>query len=77
MGVPGTKSVLTPHNLAAKEEAFLGYIWKLPDNEYIPEELASIPVHQKWRHFARAGDDHAIGPKSYLEGITKAHHRNR
>lgn len=42
MGEPATKSVLTPHNLAAKEEAFLGHIWKLPENEYIAEELASI-----------------------------------
>lgn len=80
MGDPGTKAVLTMHNLCAELESFLRYRTNevLSDAELLcrAKRMRVIPSAW-WRHFACSGDDHAaLGPRSYLQGITLAHSLN-
>lgn len=82
MGEPGSKAVLTLHNLCAEAEAYYRYNHGL--NDATDEELfnslrsaKSLGEHRKWRHFVCIGDDHtAQGPLEYLKNITKTHSRN-
>nr|CAK8177720.1 RNA-dependent RNA polymerase [Narnavirus sp.] len=86
MGDPGAKVVLSLFNIAAEREARLRYYWSLDPRtsdmmlEYIIEERgfrSSKASKKKTFLFAFSGDDHvAIGPKRYLEEITRSHTRN-
>jgi len=66
MGEPLTKTILTLLNLSCEEIAirhYLNYDWK-------------HPVQESWRCFQVSGDDHiAVGPKDYLNEITRTHIR--
>jgi len=81
MGDPGSKAVLTMHNLCAEAEALVRFSSSDPDlsNQALTarvDKMQRIPGHW-WRQFACAGDDHvAIGPESYLRLITASHSRN-
>lgn len=84
MGDPGTKIVLTLHNVCASIEAIFRYQWCLEVNDdlsiaqyisiYGSRLISEIP---KWVHFVCTGDDHfAVGPEEYLRNITKTHVKN-
>jgi hypothetical protein len=81
MGDPGSKLVLTLHNLCAEWEAYIRYDLSMigtPDSEFLAHLSGSKGgVARKWRHFACAGDDHiGQGPKEYLSCITRCHSAN-
>jgi hypothetical protein len=84
MGDPGSKIVLTMHNLCAEYESILRYLYRrqyrkeLSDKEFLfrISSAAGVPA-VSWRHFACSGDDHCgQGPKEYLTGITSNHEIN-
>jgi len=82
MGDPGTKAVLTLHNLCAETEALLRHIsgnTDASDREflYYLNNKHSGPPLVKWRNFACSGDDHfGQGPREYLSCITRLHAKN-
>jgi len=66
MGEPLAKTILTLLNLSMEEIAI---------REYLHCDFKT-PIQVPWRCFSIAGDDHiAVGPRAYLEGITRAHIR--
>jgi len=66
MGEPLTKTILTIYNIVCEEIAI---------REYLGYDYTK-PVQVPWRCFVVAGDDHlAVGPKAYLDGITRVHIR--
>jgi hypothetical protein len=85
MGDPGSKIVLTMHNLCAEYESILRFQLKrrlrrevVTDEEFLFYISRSRGVEPcKWRHFACSGDDHCgQGPVEYLSGITRNHELN-
>jgi len=81
MGDPGTKAVLTMHNLCAEWEAFIrhsrGMIESSDEEFYSYLRGSKGGPAKRWRHFACSGDDHtAQGPKSYLQRISLNHQLN-
>jgi hypothetical protein len=66
MGEPLAKTILTLLNLSCEEIAIRNFL----------KVDFKTPVGVSWRCFSVAGDDHiAIGPKGYLEEITRTHIR--
>nr|CAK8177724.1 RNA-dependent RNA polymerase [Narnavirus sp.] len=86
MGDPGAKVVLSLFNIAAEREAKMRYLRsidpKTSDLTLIKKlrEGGIAPCRLKKKKaflFAFSGDDHvAIGPRRYLEEITRSHIRN-
>jgi hypothetical protein len=81
MGDPGTKAVLTLHNLCAEAEALLRYDLDMVDSSD-EEFLYRLSAREGlppigWRVFSCSGDDHfGQGPRRYLERITHNHDLN-
>lgn len=79
MGDPGSKLVLSLFNKAAELEARLRYSLRFPrraSGRFLARNMTRL-VAVPGRAFALAGDDHlAMGPRRYLQEITRSHIRN-
>lgn len=81
MGDPGSKVVLSLFNKVAEMEAILRFhlgFPKRPSHRFLLKQARDQKIsNTRFRLFAFAGDDHiAIGPRPYLQEITRSHIRN-